>query len=188
MKVCIDAGHGQDNRDPGVYDPGAVSDGYKEADIVLLYAQALGKEFDSLGVEVFFTRKDKEISCPLMHRTELAKTAGCDYFISLHCDAFTNSTSHGFTVYHNNNSYLLASKLNEALLKCGSDIDMHGPPHIAPFAVLKFSPFSVLIELGFITNKEDRNKLLNINTRNSVVAAIAKAVISYNQEYRRGDK
>lgn len=92
--VALDPGHGG-------LDPGAERDGYKEADLVLLFALELREMLLREGmVDVFMTRERDEF-VPLPHRMSRARMAGADLFISIHADALAEGTgsASGATVY-----------------------------------------------------------------------------------------
>lgn len=90
--VMLDPGHG------GV-DPGALSGGFTEADLILQFARELREVMRRTGrIEVAMTR-DADIFVPLPTRVTLARAAGADLFISLHADAIAEGRAEGATVY-----------------------------------------------------------------------------------------
>lgn len=90
--VMLDPGHG------GV-DPGAIRDGFTEADLILSFARELREVMRRTGrIEVAMTR-DADIFVPLPTRVTLARAAGADLFISLHADAIAEGRAQGATVY-----------------------------------------------------------------------------------------
>lgn len=90
--VVIDPGHG------GV-DPGAVSDGIYEKNLMLSLARDLR---DTLrrrgGIEVFLTR-DEDVFVSLPERVAFAHRVEADLFVSLHADAIAQGVARGATVY-----------------------------------------------------------------------------------------
>lgn len=182
MKVCVDPGHGMSNRKPGVFDPGATHDEngflYKEAEIALRYALALKDAFRSRGVDVYMTRDDSTDHAPVGMRASMAKAAGCDVFISIHLNDFDDDKANGMEVlFASAQGKKLASALLKAMLPIAGLKD-RGLRERKDLAVLKFSGPAALIELGFIANDSDREKLLNTQVRDSLVNAIADTVIS----------
>jgi len=91
-KVIIDAGHG--GKDPGNLGTGRYPT--KEKDITLDVAMKLGAYIEESmpDVEVVYTR-DNDAFPQLYERTALANREKADLFISIHCDAFTDSRAHG---------------------------------------------------------------------------------------------
>jgi len=89
--IVIDPGHGGK-------DPGAVSRGIKEKDIVLKIAKKLKKKLEKAGFKVYLTR-DRDVFVPLMKRAELANKVKCDLFISLHCNYSRGVRARGIETY-----------------------------------------------------------------------------------------
>jgi len=116
QKVVIDAGHGGK-------DPGALGKNIKEKDIALSIALKTGNyiEKNFPDVEVIYTRKtDKFIE--LHERAKIANENEADLFISIHCNANTNSRIYGSETYvmglHRSQANLEVAKLeNAAILK-----------------------------------------------------------------------
>ncbi|MBN1239901.1 MAG: N-acetylmuramoyl-L-alanine amidase [Gammaproteobacteria bacterium] len=93
LVVVIDAGHGGE-------DPGASGrSGLREKDVVLGIARRLAAEFDRQpGVRAVLTR-DGDYFIELDRRREIAREAQGDLFVSIHADAYRNSSATGATVY-----------------------------------------------------------------------------------------
>lgn len=92
--IMIDPGHGGK-------DPGAVANGLREKDINLRMARILGAMLKEQGFEVHYTRTtDKFI--PLEERTAMANARNADLFISVHCNAYKDTSAKGFEVYYLN--------------------------------------------------------------------------------------
>jgi N-acetylmuramoyl-L-alanine amidase len=87
--VVIDPGHGG-------MDPGAVSGGVQEKDLVLDIALRLGKKIRETypEVKVIYTR-DKDIFIPLYQRADIANRSKADLFISLHANYVSTTTVGG---------------------------------------------------------------------------------------------
>jgi len=92
FKIVIDAGHG--GKDPGRPNP----NGILEKDIVLNIALNLGHELKKDGNEVIYTR-DKDVFLKLRQRAKIANEADADLFISIHCNAFSDSRVYGTETY-----------------------------------------------------------------------------------------
>ncbi len=90
--VVLDAGHGGK-------DPGNLGNGFKEKNIALSIVLKIGKELNKLdGVKVLYTRTtDKFVD--LHERGAIANRADADLFVSLHCDAWTQSQVNGASTF-----------------------------------------------------------------------------------------
>jgi N-acetylmuramoyl-L-alanine amidase len=92
MVIVLDPGHG------GI-DPGAQSEGIKEADLVLQFARELREMLLRAGdYRVLLTREEDHF-VSLEGRVKYAHDVGADLFISLHADALQTGVAHGAAVY-----------------------------------------------------------------------------------------
>ena len=154
---------------------------------------------EELGIKVFLTNPNpnKVSDISLTTRSALAN----DYwlrnskpksmFISIHANAFGNSSSRGTETYHANNasktSKDFAKVLNDNIVKVMKKIDPaskdRGVKSENFTVIYKASMPSVLIEYGFYSNLDDL-KILK-NNRDELVEATIKAICSYfNIEYK----
>ena len=91
-RIVIDPGHGGK-------DPGAISNGLKEKDIVLDLSRKLKERLEQIdNYEVILTRdQDKYIS--LEERTAIANGNNADLFVSIHINAHQNTSVRGIETY-----------------------------------------------------------------------------------------
>lgn len=92
--VMIDAGHGGK-------DPGAMANGVREKDINLRMAKILGRMLQDQGFEVHYTRTT-DVFISLEERTARANAKDADLFISVHCNAYSDSSIKGLEIYYLN--------------------------------------------------------------------------------------
>ncbi len=91
LTLAIDPGHGGE-------DPGAIgANGVREKDVVLVIAKILAN-IASRYVRVILTR-DADFFVPLNTRVLKARAAKADVFVSIHADAFTNTSARGSSVF-----------------------------------------------------------------------------------------
>lgn len=123
--LVIDAGHGGK-------DPGAVGKRYYEKDLALKVALELRRiiQENMPEINVVMTRDD-DTFIPLHKRGEIAKEAGGDFFISIHCNALENRSKFGTETYvlgvnegQENYSTIIAE--NESILFEENYGDMYG--------------------------------------------------------------
>lgn len=105
-------------------------------------------------------------------------------------DPNSPETMIGFTLMQEeylDNSISLASKVEDQFAALGKKIRGGGVKQ-APYMVLHkaYMP-RVLIEMGFISNYEEGNILDSEEGQNDIARAIAKAIISYKNEYFGGE-
>ncbi len=93
ITIALDPGHGGE-------DPGALgASGSREKDIVLAIAKRLKFKLEELpNVRVMLTR-DGDYFVPLGTRVDKARKVQADLFVSLHADAFVESSARGSSVF-----------------------------------------------------------------------------------------
>lgn len=177
--ICIDPGHGMSNKSSGVFDTGAVSDGFRESDIVMEWANVLRGILMKEGHRVVRTRVDHKDPAPVGQRAKIAKQYGCEVMVSLHCNA-ANGKATGTEVFYRGDANYTKAKLLSVAISKTLGIKDRGPKtenqsQHTKLAVLDFNP-CWLIELGFIDNPEDRKKMTTPGVVLSACEEIAKII------------
>jgi N-acetylmuramoyl-L-alanine amidase len=157
VRIFIDPGH------EGVlsgYDPGAVGNGLKEADLTLAIAKlARDKLLKYNGVQVKLSREGNK-KLTLSQRAKMANDWGADIFISIHINA---GGGVGFESFIFNGNVSEATRANQNVIHQeiirATGWNDRGKKR-ANFAVLRQTKMPALLtENGFIDNKTDANKL-----------------------------
>jgi N-acetylmuramoyl-L-alanine amidase len=174
-RVVLDAGHGG-------YDHGAIYGGHNEKDINLQIATRVQEYLKTAGIDAYMTRgEDRFVS--LAERVELSNSIAPKIFVSMHANALvTNPDMHGLqTYYYSGGGLKLAGYLHKQLLK---DVGMPDQRiRKANFWVCKYTEApSILLELGFMTNSDERNKLTRDSYQAELAKAIARGIIEYLEE------
>jgi N-acetylmuramoyl-L-alanine amidase len=175
--VCLDPGHGMSNRRAGAYDPGACAFGKKEAEIAMDWVNELRVILQARGHKVVRTRINGSDPAPVGERAGIAEEYGCDIMISIHCNAANGSANGTETFYRGEFNKELASKINAAL--CASlgtksrGVKTESASQHSRLAVMAFQP-CFLIELGFIDNAGDLEKMIDPVRRLAACEAIAE--------------
>ena len=110
MTIILDPGHGMSNKRSGVFDPGAVSAGVREADIVMDWANELRGILRAAGHKVVRTRIDHSDPAPVGKRAAIARQHGGEIMISLHCNAATGQASGTETFYRGEANRAMAAR------------------------------------------------------------------------------
>lgn len=111
--VVLDAGHG--GKDPGR----PTKHGYKEKDIALKIALAVGKQLEANSdIKVIYTRT-KDVFLELHERAAIANKADADLFVSIHCNAH-HTQAYGTETYvlalrASKKNFEIAKKENEVI-------------------------------------------------------------------------
>ena len=127
--VAIDAGHG--GKDPGAIGRRAKT---REKHVTLAIARALAAELRRRpGIRPVLVR-DGDYFIPLRRRTEIARKAGADLFVSIHADAFRNPKVRGASAYvlswrgaSSEDARWLAERENAADRAGGLSLERHEP-------------------------------------------------------------
>lgn len=176
--ISLDPGHGGK-------DPGAVQNGINEKDINLLVGTKLNVALKNAGYDTLMTR-DSDVYVDLKDRAELANSNEANVFISLHCNSFTSDGAKGIEVLYNPNranSQQLAQMLLDELVKA-TGANNRGIKQRTDLAVLNQTTMpAALIEMGFISNKEEAEKLKDPSYQNKIVQAIVNGVEKYFSTY-----
>lgn len=173
MKIHINAGHGGK-------DPGACGNGLQEKDITLRAALKLGNMLKR-NFEVSLTRVT-DVFVPLAEIARKANGEKADLFISLHCNSAANPDARGIEtlVYRNNGENKKVADLIQSKLIKQTGFVNRGVKERTDLLVLNSTNMTaVLIELGFISNREDAVKINQNEFLDSCVEAIYKAVCEY---------
>lgn len=180
--VVIDAGH-------GAHDAGAVYENILEKDLVLKYALALGELLEkNQEIKVYFTREG-DTFLELNERAEMANQIGADLFISLHVNAAGTATASGIETYYtekeDNRNEIFARIVQEALVDTFKKKD-RGVKSNTYVVTKKTEIPSVLIEIGFITNTEDRLMMTQESFANQYAAVLYQCILSYYEQGYEG--
>jgi len=170
-KICIDPGHG------GV-DPGAVGPtGLKEKDVNLAVAKRVAELLKPIA-EVKLTRT-KDIAVSLKDRAAIANSFGCDYFISVHSNSFTDRKVGGVETWayaKGGQGEKLAKAVQPELVKA-TGFANRGVKFNTAFAVLRNTKApAILTETGFVSNPAEEKLLKTAAFREKIAKAIAQGV------------
>ncbi len=177
--IVLDPGHGG-------YDSGANSAGYSESEIVLDVGLKVKKWLDKTPFNIEMTRDtDKFIS--LSNRSDFANNLNADLFVSIHANSFNGSAEGTETYYYTANERTNASKalstyIQYRLLEAWNLRDRG--VKTKSFAVIRETSMpATLLELGFIDNEKDREKLMSSTERDRIAKYIAIGILDYYYQY-----
>lgn len=176
--ILIDPGHGGNDKGTIASDKTTF-----EKDITLkigtLVAQKLTKQDD---VQVIVSRnEDKYVS--LADRAKLANDQGVDMFISIHLNGQTGGTdAFGLETYYskekNDSSEEIAKQIQKTVTSY-IDVRDRGVKSERFQVLLQSNMPAVLIECGFLTNKEECKKLQDATYQESLAEGIAQGILTY---------
>jgi N-acetylmuramoyl-L-alanine amidase len=194
--VVLDPGHGGQ-------DSGAICGGVLEKDLTLDVARRIDRLMNSEGIATLMTRVgDTYVS--LADRAAFANRVRKCIFVSIHFNEDNKPVASGVETYYaahqitagsflaswlpflwrplsdspNPESQNLAALVQEALVGRTRSID-RGTEARQFFVIANVTSPAILIEGGFLTNKEDISKLASEDYRDQIAAAIADGILRY---------
>lgn len=188
ITVAVDAGHGGT-------DGGAVAkDGTLEKDLNLSIALILKEALEKRGAAVILTRTadDDTDGSPegffkkkdLERRAEIGGGDGVDLFLSIHCNASTSTADKGFQVWYgmqNREGERLAESIcrsvDEAKICTRIRAVKQVPESLYLFRTLTIP--NLLIECGFLTNRQDLELLKSTEFQKNLCEAICDGIFDY---------
>ncbi len=170
-KVVIDAGHGG-------RDPGAVFEGRQEKDDNLALALAVGELLKKNGIDVVFTRTTDVYDSPY-EKAVISNNADADFFVSLHRNSSpTPGVGSGVqTLVYEDQGVAgeMARNINAELSRLGFQ-DLGVDERKGLVVLRRTEAPAVLVETGFINNKED-NALFD-EKFDEIAAGIADGILT----------
>jgi len=178
--IYLDAGHG------GI-DSGATYKDILEKDINLDLVLKLESELSKKGAIVYLTRKaDNDLAISgaryrkqsdLGNRAKLIENSDADLFVSIHLNSYPSSKWKGTQVFYtlkNNKNESFASIMQQELNQERKHAIINNM-----YMYDRITKPGILIEAGFLSNKIDREHLLNEEYKHEFVSKIVKGIIKY---------
>lgn len=187
--VVVDAGHG------GI-DGGCVGNttGVYESDLNLLYAYNLAEQLQNINISVSLTRTDSSglyetgvsnlKKSDMKKRKEIIENASPDLVVSLHMNSFPLRTCCGAQTFYkkgNESGEILATFVQTQMfnmLENAKKTAKEGDYYIVTCTDIP----SVLVECGFLSNKEEELLLQSKSYQDKVCYAIVCGVVEYLNE------
>jgi len=200
--VVLDPGHGG-------RDSGATCGGVLEKDLTLDVARRIDRLLDSEGIATLMTRAG-DIYVSLADRAAFANRVRNCIFVSIHFNEDNKPVATGVETYYaahqitagsflaswlpflwrplsdspNPESHNLAGFVQEALVARTRAVD-RGIQAKQFFVIANVTAPAVLVEGGFLTNKEDISKLASQDYRDQIAAAVADGILRYRDAARQ---
>ena len=194
--IVVDAGHNYGG------DGGATNtiDGvtYNEADLNIQVASKLKKELEKRGYNVIMTRAEGQIEKialvqSLTNRVNIANNANADFFVSIHHNSVDNApTANGVLTLYSSiaQDEKFGSKLNSARIEKSKqmatlinnnianklNLNNRGGQSQSLFVCRNTNMPAVLVETGFITNKQEAIRCSDSASQQKVAEAIAETI------------
>lgn len=184
--IYIDPGHG------GV-DPGSVVDDIYEKNINLSISKYLEKELIQYGASTFLTRDgDYDLGSPNVtyrkksdfdQRIKKINQSKADLYVSIHLNVLSNTKYYGPQVFYLKNdekSKKIAESLQQFLNeRVGSHREIKPIPS-STYMYSKLNVPGILVECGFLSNYNERKKLITDSYQQEFAKYLAEAIQQIN--------
>jgi len=171
-RVVIDAGHG--GKDPGAT---GISHRYEKEFNLNVAKKVQAALAGHPQVSIRLTRDD-DTYITLEDRSSMANDWPADLFVSIHANTFERPISGTETYYWNENSKALADLLHASLIDA-SGFDDRGVRKTAFKVVKETKVPAVLLEIGYLTNAEQEQRLLDNAFQDLIAQTIAEGILEY---------
>ncbi len=172
--VVIDPGHGGP-------DPGAVGiDGLQEKEIVMDIGRQVAAALEQQGIQAVLTRTTNDVDVDLEPRVSLAERINATLFVSIHANSINLSRPDisGLETYYYQSGAGLARSIHNSVLQ-GTGIQDRGVRTARFYVLRKTSMPSVLVEVGFVTGRDDASKLSTAAYRKQMADSITRGILQY---------
>lgn len=172
--IVLDAGHGGK-------DAGANHGDLYEKDINLAVAKKTKALLSEAGYKVKMTREDDTYAA-LSDRVAFANQRNAKIFVSIHCNSSEDGSGNGIETFYaeskNWNSEKLAESIQTNIVNATGAKDRE--VKTADYAVILGTDMSAaLVEVGFLTDKNERTLLQNEDYQQKLAEGISEGILDY---------
>lgn len=174
--VVIDPGHGGQ-------DTGALRGLTLEKDLTLSIALKVREILLECGMKKVLMTRTGDTTLSLADRVDFANSKNADIYISIHINASVKSEIKGIeTHYYTERGYEVAKVIHKELMENISAED-RGLFKSKFYVINHTEAPAVLLELGFISNEQERTSLTSEKRQTDSAQAIADGIINYLMEH-----
>ncbi|MCM3389124.1 N-acetylmuramoyl-L-alanine amidase [Ureibacillus chungkukjangi] len=175
--IVLDPGHGGK-------DPGAIAESATEKAIVIKVGNLVKQKLEAAGAKVVMTRTGDTYPS-LQDRVKITNDNYGEIFVSIHVNSAASSSAKGTETYYSVSSgdmykedVNLATKINTQIVT-NANMQNRGVKQQSFYVINNMIIPSVLVELGFISNTDDRAKLVNDKYVEIFADSIYKGIVQY---------
>ena len=170
--VVIDPGHGG-------LDTGALRGLTLEKDLTLSIALKIRDILKEAGMKKVLMTRNTDKTMSLEERVEYANNKDADIYVSIHINASVKSEIKGIeTHYYTQSGYNVAQVIHKELME-NVDAEDRGLFKSKFYVINHTKAPAVLLELGFISNEQERSSLTSDERQTDSAQAIADGIINY---------
>ena len=181
LRIAIDAGHGGDNSGAS-----GVTSKALEKNYTLLIAEQLRKTLKTAGVKKIYMTRTKDTSLSMPERIGMLKQFDPHLLISIHLNSANYDTVQGTSTYYR---YIGFRPLTMAILERMLTLGLKEYGNVGSFNFSLSGPTdypNALVEVAFLSNREDEKKILNPKFHKAVAQKIYLGIVDWlNQQKTR---
>jgi N-acetylmuramoyl-L-alanine amidase len=180
MKIAVDAGHGGSNNGAS----GGITN-ISEKKYTLLIAKELQRELEDESATVFMTR-EKDTTLGMTERIDMIKEADPDFLISIHLNSSLKDSVNGVSTYYR---YIGFKPLTQFVLNRMLELDLKEFGNVGSFNFALSGPTdypNCLVEVAFLSNKEDEKKILDPEFHKAVAKKIVDGIEDWLKSCKKG--
>ena len=177
--IYLDPGHGG-------FDGGCVGNGLIEKDITLNITLKLKRHLESSGYVVYLTREvDKALSNDkandIYKRVALINNAKTLIYISIHANSYPHESVKGAQTFYkqSENNKKLAELIQQSLQQIDLKNHRFAKSITGKYLLEHTNKTGCLVEVGFLSNKEESVRLTDEHYQNKIAYAIYAGILSY---------
>ena len=174
LRIAIDAGHGGDNAGAD-----GVTSHVLEKNYTLLIATEVQKTLKKMGVKNVFMTRTKDTSLSMPERMEMLKQFNPHLLVSIHLNSGSSDTVQGTSTYYR---YIGFRPLSAAILNQMLTLKLKEYGNVGNFNFSLSGPTdypNALVEVAFLSNKEDEKKILNPKFHKAVAGRIYLGIVDW---------
>jgi len=174
LRIAIDAGHGGDNSGAS-----GITSGVLEKNYTLIIAKELEKALKKAGVKRTFMTRTKDTSLSMPERILMLKEYSPDLLVSVHLNSGSSDTTQGTSTYYR---YIGFRSLSEAILNRMLSLGLKEFGNVGNFNFALSGPTdypNALVEVAFLSNKQDEKKILNPKFQKAVAQKIYLGIVDW---------
>ena len=173
--IIIDPGHGGN-------DTGAMRGTILEKDLTLSIAKKVSNELKERGCNNVIMTRTSDTTLALADRVKIANEYKADIFVSIHINSSVKNEINGIeTHYYWDRGYNVAKIIHKELMSNINAVD-RGLFKSKFYVINHTEAPAVLLELGFISNEQERSMLTSEKRQSDSAKAIADGIINYLTE------
>ena len=174
--IVLDAGHGGS-------DTGAIGGGVYEKTITLDVAKRIEKILLQKGYDVKMTRVDDSY-VSLQERVDISEEYEPDIFVSVHVNSSVKPEINGIETHYYHQESVSLAQIVHASFASAIHATNRGLFKSKFYVINHTTSPAILVEIGFISNAEERAELTGEKRKQATAQAIADGIQKYLQQYK----